>query len=499
MTLKDLLNGVDAIKIKADLSTEITAVAYDSSKIEQGGLFVAIVGYKTDGHKYIEDAVKNGAVCVVCQTKPEIDIAYIKVKNTRRAMSLISAAWFGYPSSKLKLIGVTGTNGKTTITYMIKHMLESCKKCKVGLIGTIENLIGDRIVATALTTPDSFELHKLFNEMVKEGCEYVIMEVSSHALYLDRVHGIAFDIGIFTNLTNDHLDFHETMEAYSDAKAILFKNCKHNVINIDDKYAEKMIKNSFGTLMTYAVENIHADILGGEIQLCPAKTVFNVHYDNKDCRAEINIPGAFTVYNTLAAIGAGLKTGLSLIDISKALETFNGVRGRAEVMQLDEDFTVLVDYAHTPDALENIIKTAHSIAKGRVHTLFGCGGDRDKTKRPMMGRLAMELSDFVIITSDNPRTENPEEIIRDILAGIDEETRRKEQSKEGLKVITDRREAIREALDVLLAGDILLIAGKGHETYQVIGNEKIHFDDREIVMEHLRQTAKKKRRIHHAV
>ena len=493
MKLGDLIKTVDTVEVEADIETEITGVSCDSSAIRQGEVFIAIEGYTTDGHNYIEDAVKRGAVCVICQKTPSVLTPYIKVKNTRKAFSSVSAAWFDNPSSKLNLIGVTGTNGKTTVTYLIKFIIENCTDSKVGLIGTISNLIGEREIASSLTTPDSYELMSIFRKMVFEGCKHTVMEVSSHSLTLDRVYGIEYELGIFTNLTRDHLDFHSSMDEYAQAKAILFQNSRKSLINLDDKYSELMIKNSAGSVMTYAIDNTVADITANSIRLSPNKTEFDINYDKATARCSINIPGKFSVYNALAATAAGLLLGYELDDIVKALQRFPGVKGRAEVVPVNTGYTVIVDYAHTPDALENIIRTARSATTGRVHTLFGCGGDRDREKRTIMGKLAEELSDFVTVTSDNPRTENPCEIIDEIIGGIADADKLQEGGK--LRIIENRREAISRALDGLDTQDVLIIAGKGHETYQILGTEKIHFDDREVVYEHLRHTAECKRKL----
>jgi len=488
MTLGKLLTKVETIKIEADINMEISGICYDTRSIRTGELFVAIKGYETDGHRFIDDAYKNGAGCIVCQEVPEIEVPYILVKDSRKALASLSAEWFGYPAGKLKLIGVTGTNGKTSVTNLIKHIIETCSNSKVGLIGTNGNFIGNRELPTEHTTPESYEMQNLLDKMVLEGCEYVVMEVSSHALYLSRVYGIEYDIGVFTNLTPDHLDFHGTMEEYAKAKALLFPNCLKAVINIDDEYADLMIKNSNGAVMTYAVDDSSADLIGKDIKLHADKIEFCVLAVGSINRVELPIPAMFSVYNALASIAVSVLLGFDIFRITPALLSYEGVKGRAEVVPTGLDYTVLIDYAHTPDALEKIIHAVRGFAKGRVVTLFGCGGDRDKTKRPVMGKIATELSDLTVITSDNPRTEVPQDIINDILSGID-------RSNTTYITIENRHEAICKTLDGLEAGDVLILAGKGHETYQILGNEKIYFDDREVVAEYIKNLRVESRKI----
>lgn len=485
MRLGDLLKDIEIIETDADMEMDIAGISSDSSTIRPGELFVAIEGYKTDGHKYIKDAQAKGAACVISQHRPDVEIPFVKTDDSRIAFALVCAAWFGHPTKKLKLVGVTGTNGKTSVTYIIKHIIEKCTESKVGLIGTIENLIGERELASRLTTPDSYEFQLILDKMVFEGCRWAVMEVSSHALELSRVYGVEYEAGVFTNLTPEHMDFHASMDDYAEAKSKLFRNCRSSIVNIDDKYARRMIDSSLGKVMTYAIDNPSADVAAKRIEISPGKTSFEVTVNGTAYPATIHIPGMFSVYNALAAITAGVQLGFEPERITKALFSCPGVRGRAEVLPTGKDFTVLLDYAHKPYALENIIKTARSMTDGRVITLFGCGGDRDKTKRPVMGKTAMELSDIVFITSDNPRTEEPGAIIEEILAGITDA--QEMRGKGRLKVIESRNEAICQALDILLLGDVLVIAGKGHETYQILGEKKIHFDDREVVNEYLRK------------
>jgi len=480
MTLGKLLENIEITAVEADVSLSIPGFCYDTRVIRNGELFIAIRGYETDGHKYIKEAVGKGAVCIICEEAPKVPCRYVIVKDSRKALAAISAVWFDFPAKKLRLIGVTGTNGKTSVTNLIKHIIEKCSNSKVGLIGTNGNFIGDRELPTGHTTPESYEMQKLLDKMVLEGCRYVVMEVSSHALYLSRVFGIEYDIGVFTNLSPEHLDFHGTMEEYARVKALLFPNCKNSVINIDDMYASLMIENSAGPVISYAVNNSSADLIGKDIKLQAEKIDFCVVSVGSINRVELSIPGMFSVYNALASIACAVILGFDIDKITPILQTYGGVKGRAEVIPTGHDFSVLIDYAHTPDALRNVITAVRGYAKGRVITVFGCGGDRDKAKRPVMGQIATELSDHTIITSDNPRTEEPTDIIDAIVSGINDPNASYETQE-------NRREAIYLALKSLEPGDVLLIAGKGHETYQIHGKEKIHFDDREVVSEHLKQ------------
>ena len=480
MQLGDLLREVDTVKINADLHTEIGSICYDTRKQETGAVFIAIRGFESDGHMYISDAVSNGAVCVICESEPDVSTPYIIVRNAREALALVSAAWFGHPESKLIISGVTGTNGKTTVTTVLKQVIEKCTGQPVGLVGSYVNMLGSKETHAERTTPESYEIFEFLAAAVKEGCKHVVLEVSSHALELYRVHGIEFEVGVYTNLTPDHLDFHPSMDEYAKAKSLLFASSRYSVINSDDAYAEVMINNAHGAVTTYAVDDSAADITARSIKLMADKVDFCVLTVGILKRVELNIPGMFSVYNALAVISAALLLGFDLEQIGAVLPECKGVRGRAEIVPTDGDFTVLIDHAHSPDALKNIITAARGFSRGRVVILFGCGGDRDKTKRPLMGEVAAKLANFVIVTSDNPRTEEPEAIINDILAGIG-------ASKTPFRAITNRREAIYWALDRSLSGDVLILAGKGHEDYQVIGKVKSHFDEREVVADWLQE------------
>ncbi len=479
MKLIHLLKGIMVRDTQADMALEITGVSYDSRTTRKGDIFVAVRGYESDGHEYIKAAALKGAACVLCEEKPDIDIPYVIMDNTRRGLAVAASNWYNNPSSELKVIGVTGTNGKTTTTNLIKTMIEKCSGAKVGLIGTNHNMIGDTVIETEHTTPESLELQRLFREMADSGCEYVVMEVSSHALYLDRVYGVRFQVGVFLNLTHEHLDFHKTMDEYAKAKALLFKQSENAIINLDDEYAPLISEGASCPVMTYSRDNDTADLVAKRVKLSAENVEFCALTLEKLVKVELGIPAGFTVYNALAAIAVGLTLGFELEDIAEALKASPGVKGRMEVVPTGRDFTVVIDYAHKPYALENIISTFKESAEGRVVTLFGCGGDRDKTKRPLMGEIAARLSDFVIVTTDNPRTEVPGKIIDDILVGM-------KSTKTPYIVIENRREAIGWALSNAEPKDIIILAGKGHETYQIIGNEKFHFDEREIVTDFLR-------------
>jgi len=471
--LSRLLQKCNIIRTNVNLNIEINSLHYDSRKIGEGDVFVAIEGYKTDGHNYISGALEKGAVAIICSKMPDENIPYVLVDDTRKALSLMSAEYFGNPCEKLKIIGVTGTNGKTTSTYLIKKILEEAKGEKVGLIGTMEILIGDSSVESDRTTPESYELQRIFKQMVDENCTYAVMEISSHALALDRVYGVKFKTGVFTNLTQDHLDFHNTMEEYLKAKAKLFEICDVGVINKDDEAYEYISKVATSKLYTYGINNA-ADMMANDISLGVNSIDFVVRDEKEEADVHVNIPGKFTVYNTLDAILTCKLQGISLDKIAHALRSIVGVKGRVESVETNRNFTVLIDYAHTPDALENVIKTVKECSCGRVVVLFGCGGDRDRTKRPKMGAIVSELADFSIVTSDNPRTENPSVIIDDILGGMSSNNR---------VVIENRREAIKYAIDNAKENDVIILAGKGHETYQEINGIKYHFDEREIVAE----------------
>lgn len=472
LKLTELLKNTEYEHLRGD--AEITAVTNDSRMVTKGSLFVAVRGYRTDGHAYIEKAIENGAAAILSEEDIDAPVPVAVCRDTRRALAEAGSIFYGEPAKKLKIIGVTGTNGKTTTTYLIKQVLDLLGY-KTGLIGTNQNIIGDAVFPAARTTPESIDLQKLFADMVSAGVTHVIMEVSSHSLALSRTHGIEFHEAVFTNLTRDHLDFHETMENYMEAKAKLFSQSRHGVINIDDAFGEKMLERAGCPVMTYGTKNA-ADLFGENIRLSERGVIVSTKIKGTPYEIRLGIPGMFSVYNALAATAACLGMGIPMDDILKGLILAKGVKGRAEVVSLPAPYTVLIDYAHTPDGLENIIKTVRGFAKGRVITMFGCGGDRDKTKRPIMGDMAASLSDFAVVTSDNPRTEEPMAIIRDIEAGM-------AAYRDKYEVVENRREAIRYAMDMAREGDVIILAGKGHETYQILKDETIDFDERAIVKE----------------
>lgn len=472
MKLQELLRGVAVKSSTAADDLEIREVRYDSRAVQAGDLFVAIRGFATDGHQYIGKALEQGAVAIVCEEAPA-GVPAVVVENARQALAEIAANRFGHPADSMVMLGVTGTNGKTTTTYLVKHMLEDAGH-KVGLIGTNQNLIGDEVIETERTTPQSYELHALFARMRDAGCTHVIMEVSSHSLVLDRVYGIPFAVGAFTNLTQDHLDFHKTMEEYRKAKAMLFSISEKGVINLDDDAAQAMLADAKCPCMTFSCEKDAADLTAKNIRLHADGVEFVATTKGELARVKLPIPGHFSVENALAALGMVLQTGMPLADAAHSLATATGVKGRVEVVPTDTDYTVLIDYAHTPDGVENVLRAVRGFAKGRVIALFGCGGDRDRTKRPKMGKIAADLADFCVVTSDNPRTEDPKTIIDDILEGM-------KDTKTPMEVIVDRPEAIHWALAHAKKDDVIVLMGKGHETYQEINHVKHHMDEREIV------------------
>lgn len=461
---------------------DITSVTYDSRKVKDGSVFVCIKGFETDGHKYAKTAVENGAAVVVAQDKIDVGVPVVYVENSRRVMAELACTFYGNPSEQFSLVGITGTNGKTTITYLIKSILETAGK-RVGVIGTNQNIIGDKVLltkSTTPTTPNALELQQLFTEMVHYGAEYVVMEVSSHALDLDRVHGCNFDVGVFTNLTQDHLDFHKTMENYLNAKAKLFGLSEKGVVNFDDDGGKKIVNDAKCPDILKTGLEAGCDLRAENIKITARGSQFDMVYNGKKYPAMVRIPGQFSVYNAICAAGAALQLGIDIDTVIKGLESATGVVGRVEIVPTDTDYTVIIDYAHTPDGLENIIRCVKGFAEGRVITLFGCGGDRDNSKRSVMGEISGQLSDFSIITSDNPRTEAPDGIIDEIEAGM------KKTDGEYIR-ITDRRRAIAYALDTAKAGDVIVLAGKGQETYQIIGKEKFDFDERIEVYKHLKK------------
>lgn len=455
---------------------EIAGLTCDSRKVVDGGVFVCISGAAQDGHKYAASAVEKGAAVIVC----ERDLGFANqliVPDTKPVFGQMCAAWFGHPAEQLKIIGVTGTNGKTSVSYMVKSIIEA-SGYKAGLIGTIQNMIGDKVFPAVNTTPGVYELNELFRQMVDAGCQYAVMEVSSHALDQQRISGVHFAAALFTNLTQDHLDYHLTMENYLLAKKKLFSMCDTAVVNLDDAAGLRMVEGEKCQVITYSTQDATADYFAQNITLRPDGVNFEITSGGIIGRIALKTAGFFSVYNATCAAACATALGFSVDAVCSALTALPGVKGRAEIVPCDRDFTLVIDYAHTPDGLENILKTFADLPKARLITLFGCGGDRDRTKRPQMGAIAAKYSDFVIVTSDNPRTEDPDAIIADILpgmAGLDTES----------VVIPNRIEAIHYAVENAKAGDIVVFAGKGHETYQIIGTEKIHLDEREVIADAL--------------
>ena len=480
MKLKDLLADIHVLKTNADMELEIADIAYDSRKVQPGGMFVAVTGFATDGNRFIPMAMEKGASVIVTAKEPEGDIPYVLVESDRLALAYLGRNFYGDPAASMQMIGVTGTNGKTSSTLLLKHVLEVVKGAKVGLMGTMENIIGDEHIPADRTTPESFELQALLARMRAAGCTHVIMEVSSHAIALDRVAGITYDVASFTNLTEDHLDFHKTMEDYCDTKAILFRRSRKAVGNLDDSWYDRLCGGATCPVMTVSAKGA-ADLYAENLELLSDGVSFTAISGAEKVDVKLPIPGKFTVYNALNVLGMAMQMDISLADAANALRTAQGVKGRVEVVPTPgKDYTVLIDYAHTPDGLENVLSSGKGFCKGRLIAVFGCGGDRDPIKRPIMGKIGTDIADIAIITSDNPRTEDPNKIIEDIVKGIDE-------SKNNYEIIENRPKAIRHAMDIAQKNDIIILAGKGHETYQEICGVKHHLDEREVVAAYLEE------------
>ncbi len=481
MKLKTVLNGIDGLKAKGNLDIEIMGIEHDSRKVKEGYMFVAIKGYETDGHKYIKQAIENGAKVIVIEDlnsikKSDIDnITVVVAQNTREALAKIACNFYNNPSSKFNLIGITGTKGKTTTTFMIKSILEKYGQ-KVGLIGTVSNYIGDKNLGESTrTTPESLELQQLFSEMVKEKVDTVVMEVSSQSLKLHRVDGCNFDIGIFTNFSEDHISVkeHPNMEDYFNSKLKLFDMCKKGFINSDDFYVAKLKKvNKNCDIKTYGIDNT-ADLIAKDITITNVSVDFKVKIGTRNERVKTGIPGRFSVYNSLAAICVANTFGIDAEKIKEALLEVK-VPGRSELVPNKKELTIMIDYAHSPESLQNILSAVKSYTRGRVISVFGCGGDRDPGKRHKMGEISGNTADFTVITSDNPRTEEPEKIVKQIEEGT-------KKTKGKYITIVDRIEAIKYAINMATKNDIIVLAGKGHETYQEINGKKYPFDEREIV------------------
>ena len=480
MKLKELLADIKVLKATADMELEIADVAYDSRKVQPGGMFVAVTGFATDGNRFIPMAMEKGAAVIVTAKEPEQEVPYVLVESDRLALAYIGRNFYGNPAESVKMIGVTGTNGKTSSTLLLKHILEVVKGAKVGLMGTMENIIGDEHIPADRTTPESFELQALLARMRDAGCTHVIMEVSSHAIALDRVAGITYDVASFTNLTEDHLDFHKTMENYCDTKAILFQRCRKAVGNLDDSWYDRLCGNACCPVLTVSAKG-SAGLYAQDLELLSDGVSFTAVSGGEKVAVKLPIPGKFTVYNALNVLGMAMQLDVSLADAAAALRTAEGVKGRVEVVPTPgKDYTILIDYAHTPDGLENVLSSGKGFCKGRLIAVFGCGGDRDPIKRPIMGKIGTDIADFSIITSDNPRTEDPAKIIEDIVKGID-------THKNNYEIIENRPAAIRHAMDIAQKNDIIILAGKGHETYQEINGIKHHLDEREVVAAYLEE------------
>lgn len=480
MLLASLLQGIDFKIISGDLKSKVKEIKYDNRKVMEDDLFVCIKGFKVDGHDFAQDAIKNGAKVIVTEKSLNIEgeITEILVKDSRKALALISANYFGNPSKQMKIIGITGTNGKTTSAFMLKSILDKAGH-KTALIGTIANYIGNKVIKTERTTPESFQLQKLFKEMVDEDVEYCVMEVSSHSLELDRVYGVEFHIGIFTNLTRDHLDFHLTFDNYYKAKYKLFRNSRINIINIDDEYGlravKDLLKEEIGDrTTTFSIKN-KGDFRAEDIQIDGILSSFTIVNGEFRNNIMLQIPGDYNVYNALGAITAARKLNIQWDSIKEALKD-TVVSGRCERVcgEYDKNFEIIIDYAHTPDGLENILETARKFTNNRLICVFGCGGDRDKQKRGEMGSIATKLSDYSIITSDNPRTEDPLSIINDIVRDL---------KMSNFEIEENRSKAIEKGIDIAQNGDVIILAGKGHETYQVLKDKIIEFDERKIIKE----------------
>lgn len=482
MEITRVLEGIDYELIKGDLYQEVSGISYDSRTVRPGSLFICIKGFKTDGHIYIEQAINNGAVAILAQDEVDIPlpVTIIRSLDTRKALPKIAANFYSNPSKKLRLIGVTGTNGKTTITHLIKSILEEAGK-KVGIMGTLYAKIGNIEKDLKHTTPEAVEIEQFMSIASEEKTDYVVMEVSSHALDLHRVDELDFNIGIFSNLSQDHLDYHQNMEQYRKAKLKLFKMVSlddenFNLVNMDDSNAKYFMESSNARTFTYGI-NETADVQAINIDISLKGTSFVVKYQDNEFKINMKLVGLFSIYNALAAIALALKENIEPEIIKRALEKVSGVPGRFEQVDCGQEFSVIVDYAHTPDGLENILKTTKQIVENRIITVFGCGGDRDRAKRPLMGEIAARYSDFCIVTSDNPRSEDPQKIIDDIVPGLDI------VKNSRYAIIVDRYEAIRHALYLAKKGDVVIIAGKGHETYQLIGDKVLDFDDRKVARE----------------
>ncbi|HUV05204.1 MAG TPA: UDP-N-acetylmuramoyl-L-alanyl-D-glutamate--2,6-diaminopimelate ligase [Armatimonadota bacterium] len=485
MLLSELVEPLEEKRQIGSGNPDISSIAYDSRCVTAGALFVSTRGQQFDGHDFVDEALHSGA-CAVMADDPKrieafrLDVPLIAVPDTRRALPILANHFFGYPSRRLKLVGVTGTKGKTTTTYLIEGVLRQAG-LSAGVIGTLGARIRGAPVPLERTTPEAVELQGLLASMVSEGVAAAAMEVSSHALAMHRTDGCEYDVGVFTNLTHDHLDFHGSIEDYLETKLMLFDSYPRAskkpftaVINADDPRSERVCRATYGDILTFGIRN-PADVQGTNVSVNAKGVSFLVLCPAGQFHVALSLGGIFNVYNSLAAIGAALSLGVEAEQIKSGLESIRAVDGRFESVDCGQDFAVIVDYAHSPDSLENVLKSARELTRGRLILVFGCGGDRDKMKRPVMGKIASDLADLCIVTSDNPRSEEPQAIINEIVAGMDE--------RASVEAIVDRLEAIKRALDAAGAGDLVLVAGKGHETYQIFKDRTVHFDDREVVRE----------------
>ena len=479
--LAEIIKGIEVQASSGNSQVIVRGMSMDSRRVQPGDLFACVPGFKVDGHDFALNAIASGAVALVVDRFLPLNVSQVKVSNVRQVIGPLAATVYDHPSKQLELVGVTGTNGKTTITYLIEKIGTKHGK-KVGLIGTLGSRIDGRDIPGERTTPEAIEVQKLLGDMVAEGVSLAVLEVSSHAMDLGRVSGCEFDAGIFTNLTQDHLDYHKTMADYLDAKISLFSNLegkkqpKISILNGDDSSFSKLSQASAAPVVSYGIDN-EVDYRAENVEVTSEGVRFVVRFREGIQDIQYSTPGVFSVYNALAAFVWGVERGYNRGSVAEALAEIPGVPGRFESIRLGQPFQVIVDYAHTPDGLENVVRTARGFTKGRLITVFGCGGDRDRGKRPLMGEAASEWSDFVIVTSDNPRTEDPDQIIKEVLIGI---------SGVDHVALRDRREAIWSACRMAKPGDTILIAGKGHETYQIFGTEVHPFDDREVAREALR-------------
>ena len=477
MKLHELLKNVRVLETSLDLNMEIGLVTSDSRQVTPGSLFVALKGFAFDGNSFIPMAMEKGAVAIVTAQKPQQDIPYILVDSDRAALATISTNYFGHPAESMTMIGITGTNGKSSITWILKHLLEKLSGEKAGLVGTMVNMVGEESEPADRTTPESIQLQALFARMRDVGCKYAVMEVSSHAVALHRIGGVHFDVAAFTNLTPDHMDFHTDMDDYCNAKAELFARCDKAVINTDDAWAGKILDRCTAPVLTYGLEDGVA-LQAVDVQTRANGVSFTAIMGDKKVPVNVPIPGKFTVYNTLTVLGVMHQLGFDMEEVAQALRQIEGVKGRVEVVPTPgKDYTVLIDYAHTPDGVENILTSVREFCKGRLIVVFGCGGSRDRKKRPVMGRLAVELADFAVVSTDNPRWEDPAAVIEEVKTGM--------MDHDNFVAIVDRKEAIHYALDMARKDDIVVLAGRGHETYMLVMGEKYHFDEREIVADYL--------------